>query len=175
MVSQENRNADLDVTYLPISMGFRTCYRQYMASLGYIVDTTATGAFNIRMEDGSAVNTGEFDSFPTYYNKWKRDYPNLKVSRPVEGICNLCYTFAHHKFFTDHIMRHGGCDNSNDKDDNDEDQDVVDELAQLMRDININRPECASDKLVEERKQMMFEAASTSKWQGRRDSSIRRR
>jgi hypothetical protein len=136
-----------------------------MSLLGYIVDTTAMGGFKIRREDGSAVDTGEFVSFPTYHAKWKRDYPNLKVSRPVEDICNLCYTFAHrHKFFTDHMMRCGGHgddddDDNNNEDDNDEDQDVVDELACLTRNININRPECASDKVAEEKEQMMLEAA----------------
>lgn len=24
---------------------------------------------------------------PTYLAKWKQDYPNLKVSRPIEEIC----------------------------------------------------------------------------------------
>ncbi len=100
MGSHNNHNASLDVTYLPISMGYRSCYRRYMSSLGYITETTATVAFKIRKEDGSAVDTGEFVSFPTYHTKWKRDYPNLKASRPVEDICNLCYTFAHRqKFF----------------------------------------------------------------------------
>ena len=100
MGSHKNRDASLDVTYLPISLAYRPCYRRYMSSLGYITETTATGAFKIRKEDGSAVNTGEFVSFPTYHTKWKRDYPNLKASRPVEDICNLCYTFAHRqKFF----------------------------------------------------------------------------
>ena len=79
-------------------MGYRSCYRRYMSSLGYTTETTATGAFKIRKEDGSAVDTSEFVSFPTYHTKWKRDYPNLKVSRPVEDICNLCYTFAKKKY-----------------------------------------------------------------------------
>ena len=35
----------------------------------------------------------------------------------------------------------------------------MDELARLTREININRPECASDKVAEEKEQMMLEAA----------------
>jgi hypothetical protein len=50
-------------------------------------------------------------------------------------------------------------EDSNDEDNNDEDQNVVDELARLTRGININRPECASDKVAEENEQMMLEAA----------------
>ncbi len=164
MGSHDNCNASLDVTYLPISMGYRSCYRRYMSSLGYIAETTATGAFKIRKEDGSAVDTGEFVSFPTYHTKWKHDYPNLKVSRPIKDICNLCYTFAHcQKFFSNHMRRCGGYADTDydndDEDNNDEDQNVVDELALPTRGININCPECASDKVAEEKEQMMLEAA----------------
>ena len=102
-------------------MGYRVCYRQYMASLGYDVEMMATGALKIKKEDGSAINNGEFLSYPTYFNKWKRDYPNLKVSRPVEDICNLCYTFAHRtKYFADVQRR---CLHDNDEDD-EEDEDT---------------------------------------------------
>ncbi len=80
----------------------------------------------------------------------------MKVSRPVEDICNLCYTFAHRqKFFSDHMRRCGGYADDN----NNEDQNVVDELARLTRGININCPECASDKVAEEKEQMFLEAA----------------
>ncbi len=83
-INHANRDANLDVTYLPISMRYHTCYRRYMASLGYDVETTSTGAFRIKKEDGSAIDISEFVSYPTIFNKWKRDYPNLKVSKPVE-------------------------------------------------------------------------------------------
>ncbi len=68
----------------------------------------------------------------TYFNKWKRDYPKLKVSRPVEDICNLCYTFAHRtKYFADVQRR---CLHDNDEDneeDEDTDKDDIDELTRL--------------------------------------------
>ena len=35
----------INVTYLPISMGDWSCYKQYMALLGYAVQTTEMGAF----------------------------------------------------------------------------------------------------------------------------------
>ena len=132
--------------------------------LGYIAEKTATGAFKIRKEDGSAVDAGEFVSFPTYHSKWKRDYPKLKVSRPIKDICNMCYTFAHcQKFFLYHMRTCGGnADNDNDDKDNDEyndNDDNMDELVRLTRDININHPECALDKVAEEKEQMMFEAS----------------
>jgi hypothetical protein len=98
---------------------------------------------------------------------WKRDYPDLKVSRPVEDICNLCYTFAHrHKFFADHTTRHSGRDNDNNEQDeadnevgDDNSPDVVEEIAHLTERINLDKPDCTSDKVAEEREQMMLEAA----------------
>jgi len=97
------------------------------------VETKASSSFQIRKEDGSDVDTSEFVSFPTYLSKWKRDYPNLKVSKPVEDICNLCYTYAHRqKFFSDHMTRCSGyADDDDDDEDNedneDEDEEYVDE------------------------------------------------
>jgi hypothetical protein len=139
-----------------------------MASLGYSTETMASGAFQIRKEDGSAVDTSEFISFPTYHSKWKCDYPNLKVSRPVKDICNVCYPFAHRqKFFSDYMRRCGGY--ANDKDDD------VDELVRLTRDININHPECASDKVAEKKEQMMLKGTETALSGQGRNERIRSR
>ena len=34
-----------------------------------------------------------------YHNYWKTEYPNLKVNRPSEDICGLCFQFYNkHKF-----------------------------------------------------------------------------
>ncbi len=47
--------------------------------------------------------------FPTYFTLWKRDFPDLKVSRPVEDICKDCYAFANrHRYLANHTM---GCGN----------------------------------------------------------------
>ncbi len=84
---------------------------------------------NSKKQDGSAINIGEFVLYPTYFNKWKRDYPNLKVSRPVDDICNLCYTFAHRtKYFVDAQRK---CLRENDKED-DEEEEEEDNVNQLM-------------------------------------------
>jgi hypothetical protein len=124
-----------------------------------------TGAFMISRDDGGDIDNGEFVSYTMYYLKWKRDYPNLKVRRPVEDICNICYMFAHrHKFFADHTMRHSSYyDDDDDEQDNIEeggqDPDFVDELVRLTKRVDLNQPKCASDKVAEEREQMMLDAA----------------
>jgi hypothetical protein len=83
MQGHTNRDDSLDVTYLPISMGYWSCYKQYMASLGYVVQTTAMGAYIVMGEGGKEVDAGEHCTFPTYFNLWKRDFLDFKVSRPV--------------------------------------------------------------------------------------------
>ncbi len=81
MQGRLNRNDASNVTYLPISMGYRLCYKRYMKVLGYNVRSTGTGKFVVEGEDGKEVNSSEFISFPTYFYMWKSDFPtNLKVS-----------------------------------------------------------------------------------------------
>jgi hypothetical protein len=68
MQGHANCNKSLDMTYLPISLGYRSCYNRYMASLGYVVRMTAMGAFIVTGEDGKEVDADEYCSFPTYFN-----------------------------------------------------------------------------------------------------------
>ncbi len=56
-------------------------------------------------EDDKEVDAGEYCSFPTYFNLWKRDFPDLKVSLPVKDICKDCYAFANrHRYLANHTM-----------------------------------------------------------------------
>ncbi len=41
--------------------------------------------------------------------------------------------------------------------------DVVEEIARLTERINLDKPDCASDKVAEQREQMMLEAADHMK------------
>jgi hypothetical protein len=102
MQGHANCDDSLDVTYLPISMGYQSCYKWYMALLGYIVRTTAMGAYIVTGEEGKEVDAGEYCSFPTYFNLWKCDFLDLKVSRPVEDICKDCYAFANRHRYLAH-------------------------------------------------------------------------
>ena len=67
-------------------MGYRNGYKRYMFNLGYDVSCAPNGAVVVKGIQGKAVNPKEFVSFVTYYRKWRKDYPQLKVSRPVEDI-----------------------------------------------------------------------------------------
>ncbi len=98
MQGHANCNNSINVTYLPISMGYRSCYKWYMASLGYTVRMMEMGAFIVMGGGSKEVDAGEYCSFPfsTYFNLWRRDFLDLKMSRPVEDICKDYYAFANH-------------------------------------------------------------------------------
>ncbi len=105
MQGHTNCNDSINMTYLPISMGYRSCYKRYMASLGYTVRTMEMGAFIVTRGDGMEVDAGEYCSFPIYLILWKRDLPDLKVSQPVEDICKDCYAFAtRHRYLANCTM-----------------------------------------------------------------------
>ena len=50
----------------------------------------------------------------TYFCIWKRDYPQLKVSRPSEDLCGMCVQFRnrHHYLATHTRACHGASLNS---------------------------------------------------------------
>jgi hypothetical protein len=103
-----NRDDTVNMVYLPISMGYRNCYKRYMARLGYDVSCKPNGAIVVDGIDGKVVDPGEYVSLQTYFSKWKSDYPQLKVSRPAEDICQYCYVFAHrHRYLAKHSSAGG--------------------------------------------------------------------
>ena len=91
------------MVYLPISMGYQNCYKRYMHSLGYKIRCKPDGAFIVDgIVDGKSSDHG-YISYLAYYMKWKREYPQLKVSRPAEDICNHCFVFANrHMYLANH-------------------------------------------------------------------------
>jgi hypothetical protein len=113
-----------------MSMGYRNCYKRYMASLGYTnVRTTASGAFILgEREDGEAVDSGDFVTFPIYYYKRKTSFPKLKVSKLTKDICAYCYAFAnHHNYLANHAIGRGDDGGDDDEgNDNVENQQSVD-------------------------------------------------
>jgi len=163
-----NRDDNIEVIYLPISMGYRSCYKRYMKALGYNVRTTAMGGFAVTVDDeGKEVDPGDYVSFPTYFSLWKRDFNNLKVSRPAEDICKDCYVFANrHRHLAHHTTttsrRHEGDDVlRSDSDSDSAGSSDDDDDADVGRTINVdlNSAEAASNGANEERELMLLQAA----------------
>jgi hypothetical protein len=170
MGGHANRDNNIDVTYLPISMGYRSCYKRYMKALGYDVRTTPMGGFVVTADDeGQEVDPGAYVTFPTYLNLWKRDFKNLKVSRPAEDICKDCYVFAnrhrhlaHHQHTTTSRRHEDGDDVlRSDSDSDSAGSSDVDDDADVGRTINVdlNSAEAASNGADEERELMLLQAA----------------
>ena len=156
-----------------MSMGYRNCYKRYMGSLGYSnVWTTASGALILgEREDGEAVDSSDFVTFPTYYYKWKTSFPKLKVSKRVKDICAYCYAFANHQKYLANCAIGRGDDGGDDDegDDNVKNQQSVDATdaddgkegtadSSLGIDVDLNTPEASWRKSDKERELMLLEA-----------------
>jgi hypothetical protein len=81
--------------YLAPDFSKRQCYYKYCQTRGARVTSNNKGSFIV--EDIEGVPRLPIPSWTSYRSFWAKEYPNLRVSRPVEDICSSCYIF-HHKF-----------------------------------------------------------------------------
>jgi hypothetical protein len=74
-----------------------------MENLGYAVKSCSNGVVLVEVIGGKSINRKEFVSFTMYCQVWKKNYPQLKVSHPVEDICQYCFVFANrHRYLANH-------------------------------------------------------------------------
>ncbi len=99
-------------------------------------------------------------SWTKYYNNWKKNFPQLKVSRPAEDICQYCFVFANrHRYFANH-MPSGTIDDDQDSDNNEPVSDVI--IVGNpgdQEDIDIELPESAATQVEEACELMVLESA----------------
>ena len=50
VAGRDNRDDTTDMVYLPISMGYRNCYKRYMAGNGYKVHSNQKGANRLSLK-----------------------------------------------------------------------------------------------------------------------------
>ena len=83
-----------DVVWLDCTAGPRPLYYRYALSQGYVVKPKKDG-LDVRPvnPDLPAAEQKRLVSLRTYVRIWKRDYPQLKVSKAHEDICALCVKF----------------------------------------------------------------------------------
>jgi hypothetical protein len=88
VAGRANRDDTTEMVFLPISMGYRNCYKRYMAGNGYKVRSNQKGAIIVEAgaEGGEREGKESIVSIATYFNFWKREYPHLKICRPAEDI-----------------------------------------------------------------------------------------
>ena len=145
-----------------------------MAGLGYKVSSRPNGGVIVEGINGKPIDRTEFVSFVTYFRKWKSEYPQLKVSRPVEDICQYCFVFANrHRY----LANHSGmelcieCDDDGDeievvrhRDDDNEDgvlsqAHASDAMVESAIDNSPQHPKHATTTVAEEREVLLLESA----------------
>ncbi len=89
-----NRNNNEEDIYLPTSDGYRPCYYLYLKSLGYSAKPNASGTVAVTWDGNNMDDAPTYIGLSTYVTMWRHHYPHLKVSRPAEDICEMCYRFA---------------------------------------------------------------------------------
>ena len=172
-----NRDDTVDMVYLPTSFGFRPCYKRYMENLGYAVKSRSNGVVSVEGIGGKSINRKEFVSFTTYCRVWKKNYPQLKVSCPVEDICQYCFVFANrHRYLANQSAAMDlcvGCDEDGDDvdvvrhsvvEENGTPQSQSDDDAALVVGAAVvgaatTSPECDTTTVAEERELLLLECA----------------
>ena len=103
-------------------------------------------------EGGKEVKNDDFVSFTSYFSKWKKDSPQLKVSRPVKDICTYCFTFANsHRYLAWHDNATPG-----------EDKTIWD-ITSLLATINIDEADSAAMVAAKVREVLLLESAEHEK------------
>jgi hypothetical protein len=130
MQGHANRKGTIDHVYLPISMGYRYCYKRYMLSLGLKTRCAPEGAIIVDGVDSGKPSDHGYVSFSAYYCKWRMAYPQLKVSRPAEDICGYCFVFVNrHRYLANHSAVAVADCSDDDEDEDDDDAAPPDEEA----------------------------------------------
>jgi hypothetical protein len=75
--------------------------------LGYVVRMTAMRAYIVMGGNGKELDAGEYCSFPTYFNLWKNDFPDLKVSPPVVYNDGRVSEHLHYHVYTEGVGKKG--------------------------------------------------------------------
>ncbi len=180
MQGHANGDDSLDVTYLPILLGYQSCYKGYMALLGNIVRTTAMGAFIVMGEDSKEVDAGEYCSFQLSLicgsmtsrtsrrvGRW-RWRTSVRIAMHLQTATGI---LQNHTMGRDNDDGNGnGNDNgkgkcSNDGYSNDGDnnygRNAISNVGFCpIRNIDITRLEAASTKADKERELMLLQAAA---------------
>ena len=121
MQNTTTKDDDDGSVFLPATNGIRPMYYRYMKDLGYSAAPNADGTVELTwVGEGSGATKDGFEEegdgelgvlevpqpfvhLSTYRRIWKREYPQLKVSRPSEDLCALCVMFRNRH---QHLARH---------------------------------------------------------------------
>jgi hypothetical protein len=125
---------------LPSHWSMRGTYIRWCEERGWKVSFSLTGkmskeAIKWRNDDAdSSAGNDDDDPMPictwsSFFNFWKKNYPEVKITKPAEDICDLCYVFYNQTRFGQRRKNDG------DDDDDDNDDDAGDKDDNLIADI----------------------------------------
>ena len=87
------RDDNEEFFYSPIFLGYRPGYYRYTKEIGYIAQAVAKGRVAVKADPSYKGSFKSYVDQGTYVRVWKRDYPQLEVSKTAEDICELCLRF----------------------------------------------------------------------------------
>jgi hypothetical protein len=85
------RDNDTDLEYLPPSWSRMKLYQRYARTRGWDTATNNIGSLDVSPRPGEPQL--HLSSWPTFFYYWKTNYPKLRVRKPIEDICSMCYMF----------------------------------------------------------------------------------
>ena len=133
-----------------------------MSSIGFKTQCKPNGTIVIdgldKMDDSKKKPSKlGYVSSNRYCNNWTKNFPQLKVSRPAEDICQYCFVFANrHRYFANHTPS-GTIGDDQDCDNNDPVSDVIIVGNPPVNIIEL--PESATTQAEEARELMVMESA----------------
>jgi hypothetical protein len=142
------RNDDTELEYLPPSLSRMKLYQRYASTRGWNANTNNIGI----IEPSPRVGEPQLHlcSWPSFFYYWKKNFPKLRVRKPIEDICSMCYIFQNtHKYSKrksttppPHNSENQNSDNSNNPqaenesdDDDDDDDSIIPFLVDRSRSI----------------------------------------
>ena len=69
--------------------------------MGYMYTKDNNGGYVVKPRDGTDGSEiilnpeAEYLPYSTFFRYWKQEYPNVKVHKAMEDICEQCYIFMH--------------------------------------------------------------------------------
>lgn len=90
---------DSSVIDLPPYMTKRGLYRQFCYERGVVVSTTHKGTpIYTDRNDSAWLEQGcerlKVPTWSTFVGFWKKEYPSLRIQKPIKDICGECYRFS---------------------------------------------------------------------------------
>jgi hypothetical protein len=144
------RDNDEEMTYLPPCWSKRNLYQRYAGSRGWDCCTNNIGTMTKTARVGEEQK--RLCSWFVFHCYWKRNFPKLRVRRPIEDICSQCYIFQNTYKFQKRPGRNNQTngDNNNPPNESDDGDNSEDDMFNLTSSLNPAVPPDSDDESDDE-------------------------